>query len=119
MWRDPAELPGLAILNQHKADKLLDFCTLLKDEGILEMVCVIVLLDELARETADGLEKLGVVPIPKSSDPWPKITAVMEQVTGSQTAKLDLPHKLRRGSRGSALGQHARTPHRESRHSVH
>ncbi|MBC8868352.1 MAG: hypothetical protein H8E44_02990, partial [Planctomycetes bacterium] len=46
VWYHPSELPELAILNTPDATGLLHFCTLLKEEGILELVSVIVLLDE-------------------------------------------------------------------------
>jgi len=93
IWYNPAELPELAILNLREASELLEFCSLLKDEGIPALLTVIVLLDELdeaARGTAENFEQLGVIPIVKSDNPWPLIKAVMDrQGSSADRQRLD------------------------------
>jgi CheY-like chemotaxis protein len=82
VWHDRTELPELVVLDLHEAADLLEFCAALKEEGILALVSVIVLLDAAASHALDELEQLGAVPLKKSGDLWPQINAVMNRLRG-------------------------------------
>jgi hypothetical protein len=77
----------------------LDFCTLLKEEGIDALVSVIVLLDEAFRDTVGEFRQLGVIPVLKSDDQWSGIKAVVDQLRGtpaSDTPGRETPSEIRR-----------------------
>jgi hypothetical protein len=98
VWHDPGELPELAILNPQEANGLLDFCSLLQEEGILARLPVIVLLDETLWEAVEQFERLGVIPIAKSRALWPQIKFVVDQLSDSSADawRFDPPESVPR-----------------------
>jgi len=117
MWYDPAELPELTILHLQNASELFEFCSVLKDEGIPGLTCVIVLLDELdeaALGASEDFAQLGITPVVKLDNPWPQVKAVMDQKCSSaRIERLDDPDStprdhLDRSSNGSVRARISR-----------
>ncbi|MGI6417910.1 MAG: hypothetical protein ACOX1P_19830 [Thermoguttaceae bacterium] len=86
MWVDPEELPQIAVFNWEDPRDLLDFCLVLKDQGVLDHVRVIATLDGPGDGAAHALEQLGVSIVQNSAVPWPEVKAAVDRIAESCAA---------------------------------
>jgi CheY-like chemotaxis protein len=89
LWNIPSELPKLAILRLPEARDLLEFCTILSQEQVVELLPVIGLFERLEGATEQAFTAAGVIPILRSDDNWPAIRDVLIQLG------LHAPHTKR------------------------
>jgi hypothetical protein len=87
MWYDPSELPDLVVINVHDAREILDFCAILKEEEVLRLLPVIVLLNESDWNAAGEFERLDVNPLAKSGDLLPRIKELVERADVHSTLR--------------------------------
>ena len=80
LWNTPSELPKLAILCLPEGRDLLEFCTILSQEHVVELLPVIGLFERLDGANEQAFTSAGVIPVLRSDDNWPAIRDVLIQL---------------------------------------
>lgn len=86
MWIEPEQLPQIAVFAWDDPKDLLDFCSLLKGQEVLEHVRVIAILEELDADTVLAFQQLGVSLVQSSGDPWPEVMAAVDRIAEGHAA---------------------------------